>query len=547
MKGREHSNDRGAVFLLAVYMSALILLLLGGVSIQRTGAEMRAAQLSRDLHQSFWLADAAMDAALARINSQHVEDGIEYPVEPVRTGKGSASFHVWTQSATLHRPPSIYSGTDFWQVLVRQITATGVAADGRTTQVVSSFQESGPLSGGWAKRVIAAHGGFSRLQDERFFVGGLHAELAALATTVSNQRKMIFEGAGVGDPSKSIEDNVHALEQQVSQQLLGLKDGYKVFRGIPADAEDYAGQAFVAKETLYQEKVPHVEGAVSVGARITMKRAAPPFSIWCSPGSLLLPSDRTTVVDAGVPLVTSTGSPIFPAIQADGSLILCVKAIVPQDDDMWLSSVLGISTPELKFMKRTTLYLTGNETRTLAGKYLPIDTNNDGLADGQALLGIGDLSSLPPAWNLSLGAKLSTVDASGKVIPNGVSIISTDAGSNGQPAGTVWIQPGQLEGGVIYAPNALVVLRARKNGDESPLRFQAIAGDEVVIELDDPENANVGWQLSSLFPRLVVNTTIRSWLQAPQPALPSSECQGNSYAGICRQEPLQLTYQVTPP
>jgi len=63
------SNRRGAAFLLAVYFASLMFLLLGGVSLQRTMTEVKAASLSRDLHQAFWSADGAFDRSLRVLSS----------------------------------------------------------------------------------------------------------------------------------------------------------------------------------------------------------------------------------------------------------------------------------------------------------------------------------------------------------------------------------------------------------------------------------------------------------------------------------------------
>src|SRR3989338_337969 len=60
-------NNRGAVFLLSVYVTALVLLVLSGLSLQRTTHEQRMAIISRDSQQAFWLAEAGMDQAIQRI------------------------------------------------------------------------------------------------------------------------------------------------------------------------------------------------------------------------------------------------------------------------------------------------------------------------------------------------------------------------------------------------------------------------------------------------------------------------------------------------
>ena len=66
------TNRRGAAFLLAVYFASLMFLLLGGVSLQRTMTEIKASLLSRDLHQSFWNAEAAFDQALIALRADNI-------------------------------------------------------------------------------------------------------------------------------------------------------------------------------------------------------------------------------------------------------------------------------------------------------------------------------------------------------------------------------------------------------------------------------------------------------------------------------------------
>lgn len=73
------NNPRGAVFLLVIYFASALLLLLGGLSLQRTTMEVRASQLSRDLQQAFWSAEAGMDQGLAALR---LGQGLGQPIEP---------------------------------------------------------------------------------------------------------------------------------------------------------------------------------------------------------------------------------------------------------------------------------------------------------------------------------------------------------------------------------------------------------------------------------------------------------------------------------
>jgi hypothetical protein len=71
------ASERGAAFLLAVYFAALMLFVLGGVSLQRTTTDVRAAEISRDLSQSFWAAEGALDRMLYSLGRGSLEDSFD--------------------------------------------------------------------------------------------------------------------------------------------------------------------------------------------------------------------------------------------------------------------------------------------------------------------------------------------------------------------------------------------------------------------------------------------------------------------------------------
>jgi hypothetical protein len=76
LSGRLH-NSRGAAFLLAVYFAALMLFVLGGVSLQRTTVDVRAAELSRSLSQSFWAAEGTLDKMLYDLGEGSLEGNFD--------------------------------------------------------------------------------------------------------------------------------------------------------------------------------------------------------------------------------------------------------------------------------------------------------------------------------------------------------------------------------------------------------------------------------------------------------------------------------------
>jgi len=147
---RALTNTRGAVFLLSVYLVSLTLLLLGGVSLNRTNIEVRSAQVSRDQQQAFWLAEAALDQAMARLKTEELPDNsATNPNYPITTTLGSASFSITTGGSQLVSAGTMRS--------IRQVMATGSVA-GRSTQVSATLFEDKPLKGVWAKEPIQVTG-----------------------------------------------------------------------------------------------------------------------------------------------------------------------------------------------------------------------------------------------------------------------------------------------------------------------------------------------------------------------------------------------------
>lgn len=141
-------NQRGAAFLLAVYFAALTLLLLGGVSLQRTNVESRAAQVTRDQQRAFWLAEAGLDKALQTIRTTPgmIKEAV---INPVVIPSGVATYQLMQQ------------GTDLstWQTgkmqTLYEITASGqVTAASPQTNVSATVGRVGPLRGMVARKSV---------------------------------------------------------------------------------------------------------------------------------------------------------------------------------------------------------------------------------------------------------------------------------------------------------------------------------------------------------------------------------------------------------
>jgi len=85
--------------LLSIYLSAMTLLVLGGIALQRTAVESRAAQVSRDLAQAFWGTEAAFDKAVLGLRADALPAfdsvGCAYamiPFDPITQQVGSYMF-----------------------------------------------------------------------------------------------------------------------------------------------------------------------------------------------------------------------------------------------------------------------------------------------------------------------------------------------------------------------------------------------------------------------------------------------------------------------
>lgn len=124
------ANRRGAVLLLAVYFASLMCLLFGGVSLQQTMIESRAALTSRDQHQAFHLAEAALDRALVDLRANISAIGNNTP-QTVPAFLGQATYTVLTTSLVGQTP------------VTRRVTANG-SINGRQQQIQADISEPPP-------------------------------------------------------------------------------------------------------------------------------------------------------------------------------------------------------------------------------------------------------------------------------------------------------------------------------------------------------------------------------------------------------------------
>ena len=150
---RQHT--RGAVLLFVVYTIALTLLLLSGVFLQRTNIEMLSVRQMQNVQQAFYLAEGALDKALADVAqnplrldvtdepvSGFAQDTASYTLTTLdptlRTIQANGTFGTLTQqvNATFRVGSASYPQEGFWANQIRL---------GRYNENTSAFLNDSPL------------------------------------------------------------------------------------------------------------------------------------------------------------------------------------------------------------------------------------------------------------------------------------------------------------------------------------------------------------------------------------------------------------------
>ncbi len=465
---RIQSPNHGAVFLLSVYLVALTMLLFGGVSLQRTMTETRAANLSRDVAQTFWVAEGAMDSTVRRLERQGLNDVTNQPVPNL----ANATFTIQTLAGQILSLNS--------QQLTRQITTIGRAStQAVNTTLSSTLSEEGPLYGVWANGLIVVHGG--REFPNTFVSGNLYSMLGSVVSTVPTSSSTL-QLTGLANV-----DDRDALTAAVSSEMLSLKRGYEVLEGIRS--EDYTGIEFGSG--MRSGSSEHVEGMLAAGALEELQDV--PWVTSAQAGWLPLPRGSVTVIDDRYENAAFRMSDQDPA---SGHIALFARMIGP-DSPTGFADVLLNRPPELVFRQPTSIYLMGNQWYNLnarSASFIDIPFGQTHITlPGWLTVAV---TRMQPKWEVSFAAKVSAVDSSGRTIPNGVKIYQmSPAGAlanveRSNPIsqviypGAVIVKPGKFSGSIV-APHSLVMLRMRDEADrDESLQVQALVGNEVIIELD---------------------------------------------------------------
>lgn len=504
------ANRRGAAFLLAVYFSALALLLLGSVSLNRTTIEIRAAQVSRNVQQGFWRAEAALDDYMTRDPEQNFANG-DHPAR----GVPGASFNVALNEAEVFNNPAqeqvVSSGKIElripapYQRLIKTVVATSTDPSSGVQRNRSTVTSEGPLRGIWANGTIAVGGGAGiASSDYKFLLGDLHSKLGSVVSTiqkhpVTGKNTLMFQGLiKVTDAvlKGAWQGKLDYWEGKATPELVSIKNGYRLLHGFADENEAEAGGSysdvrFVGSATT--ATTGHVTGNLSVGvsgALASVGLSGEILEEFCG-STMAVTSGAPVVIEdgfycSGVAGATCSGNAIglMDLDPADDHILICANAIVPKTPTDLVETLMG-NPAHVIFRQPTTLLLTGSAF---------IDTINPVTGHGVSLPSpfsmlrtdqVRDHLGVQAAWNLTLAAMLSGTDHHNSPVP--VRVFQEELGGRGT-AGVVFVRPDDRFEGSLYAPRSLVVLRERAcaatKSCAKPLAIQYAVGNEVVIELN---------------------------------------------------------------
>lgn len=519
------TNRRGAVYLLAVYFTSLLLLVLSGVSLQRTMQESHAASLSRDNAQAFYLAEAAMDAALVRMRTERLADGTTADVSTATGQVGSSRYAILTESANVLPGASIATTQ---QQFIRRIDASGAIRSGQDATVQSSVLEEGPLSGIWSNGVIvvSSRGVLHRL-DNNFgyeilpatLIGDLHSNLGMLGS-IRIQGPVDVQG------------DVHIGPPRESEELFELadyreNDAYLSLIGYNESTDGIVGSEAVETVTVMGKTLVGLPASqiTSASARASVSQIEPisnPYENWkaypllyqaiCGKpidtnqyvASAAAPvSEEATISSSGKLTVSSTSSTLTRNPEAPWwiagniGLHLYDGGAVPPEIPLWTDAYF---TPSPYTSNHLSEFRSSPHAVVLPGSAGPRDLGAPGritLCVPYVDVNEGDLIFHAPTTLYVTGSKavpdrpldmrandfavrvagqLGAVDSQGRLIPDGVHVIVTDMA--GDQAGGVYLN-GAFSGSV-YAPQSTVVV---KGGYET---LGAVAGREVFVGISGP-------------------------------------------------------------
>jgi len=523
---RSLHDDRGAAFLLAVYVSALTLLLLGSVSLQRTTTEVRAAQLSRDLQQAFWYSEGALDSAVRNAHTNPLDSMKTIAIEslPNHGSVTAALAHaqIFNNNVDGENDREFKNEFNPYQTVTKKIVATGTSdVNGRRQSVAAYVVETGPLRGVWANGTVAVGAGAGVQPGDLFLSGDLYSAVGTVVSEIGENKELLFDGV-IGVPPDLVHDETEEgwnakldhWSDVATPEIKGIKDGYELLHGLNESRDQVGGSysdvSFVAGSGTSDSE--HVAGTLSVGLADTPEIMS---SKSCAAHVTLTSS--TVVVDNNYECNPEEGSNT-PGLDCDraikdrskkkGAIIMCVGSLTPAiggDPNQSMLDAMAVGPAHVIFRAPTTIVLTGSTSFDFTNKTLRL-ANGAGFPLTDAVVDFVALATghrLKTDWNVSLGAKISGVSALGETVP--VDILQAEASRTRKdrvtPYGIIFMKPGDQYGGSIYAPESLVVVRARdcgsaQDGCGSPLSMDYVVGDEVIVELES-DTLQIGQSVAS--------------------------------------------------
>ena len=433
-------NARGAAFLLSVYLAALTLLLLGGVSFQRTATEVRASQLSRDLGQAFFLAEAGMDHALQTAARNGAFSGTlpggsyTYSVRPthyeVLNPQRMRVQYTITSTGTANGRREIVTGIVVREESLRDgFAQSRIRTGGCSSNIVGDVHNSDGVPGS-----VILNGDYNRI-DGNLTLGPPKAppngyqDLWGLLDT-STSPDTIFWGTNPG---------IYLQSNTVPSwtRLQWLADNSPVFGGDKKAVADYARQGVIT-------------GNVSVAGVSPINPIPSPYPPWN--GSWPVGPDdmaKRLVLPGGTPSTPGTRLDIY-----DGNATW--DASGPSDDriDLRVTSLQLWPYSKLILHAPTRIYVESSESikPTVQAPNGVIYTYN---------------TKIPVAAYVGPGAQLIVVDDkvndgvdNGQTVKSGFEILVTQKPPDKTEAGTVVVTGPLSFFGSIWAPESLVVAGA---------------------------------------------------------------------------------------
>ncbi|PIQ84193.1 MAG: hypothetical protein COV75_03625 [Candidatus Omnitrophica bacterium CG11_big_fil_rev_8_21_14_0_20_63_9] len=350
--------------MLCVYFLSITLLILGGVSLQRTSMEVRAAQISRDVHQAFWLAEAGLDDALR---------DFQQDLQVVNEG----TFGPFTQSLENGRTSS-YSYTVARDVddptLIR---VTGSGAIGQTVQWLNATVRLGDAfrEGLYsAENVNLWYESNNAPNNYMPITGPVHIARGSVGSLVLGNTT-IDGSVSIGQPASTTRpwaahgsyhtstrpfpsyDDPAAMGFQASYSQGGCCDPqygsgiqtYMRIPGPPHERTSYDGNPFTTAPTASALRFPQRRDLAPYDAMITpqtIDQRCRGYSTAANVTNGVLrveDDDEVTITDGHSLDLTGPG---------DGRILLCQRSISLTDES------------RLTFTAPTTIYLIDNQGRT---------------------------------------------------------------------------------------------------------------------------------------------------------------------------------------